>query len=30
VEKGAEDWELVFDANEKLIEKNAIEEYDED
>jgi uncharacterized membrane protein YkoI len=30
VEKGEEEWELVFDANGKLIEKKAIEEDDED
>ncbi|SFB52481.1 PepSY-like domain-containing protein [Algoriphagus aquimarinus] len=30
VEKGEEEWELVFDINGKLIEKKAIEEDDED
>ncbi|WP_339868969.1 PepSY-like domain-containing protein [uncultured Algoriphagus sp.] len=30
VEKGEEEWELVFDINGKLIEKKAIEEGDED
>lgn len=30
VEKGEEEWELVFDINGKLLEKKAIEEEDED
>ncbi|MFC5624212.1 PepSY-like domain-containing protein [Algoriphagus winogradskyi] len=30
VEKGEEEWELVFDLEEKLLEKKAIEEDDED
>ncbi|PZX57616.1 putative PepSY-like beta-lactamase-inhibitor [Algoriphagus ratkowskyi] len=30
VEKGEEEWELVFDPNGKLIEKKTIEEDDED
>lgn len=30
VEKGEEEWELVFDAGGKLIEKKAIQEDDED
>lgn len=30
VEKGEEEWELVFDISGKLIEKKAIEEEDED
>jgi uncharacterized membrane protein YkoI len=30
VEKGEEEWELVFDTNGKLLEKKAIEEDDED